>query len=125
MPAEAAARKPERRVQGGVIGGRAILCPYHQWSYDLDGHLIAAPHLGARARLRQERHQSLPGWQSKCWGGFIFVHLTPAEAQPLAAQLGAIAAARIERYPLGRAAHRPHDHLCRRRQLEGDLRKLQ
>ena len=37
---------PGDAVQGGVIAGRSILCPYHQWSYDLDGRLIAAPHLG-------------------------------------------------------------------------------
>ena len=29
---------------GGIAGGR-ITCPYHQWTYDLDGRLIAAPYL--------------------------------------------------------------------------------
>ncbi len=28
---------------GGSAAGRAITCPYHAWSYDLDGNLIAAP----------------------------------------------------------------------------------
>ncbi len=41
-----------------------------------------------------------------------------------AQQLGAIPE-RISRYPLARAAHRPHDPLRGRRQLEGDLRELQ
>jgi Rieske 2Fe-2S family protein len=36
---------PGMAVRGGVIAGRSIICPYHQWSYDLDGHLIAAPHM--------------------------------------------------------------------------------
>src|SRR5579863_419175 len=29
---------------GGIAAGR-ITCPYHQWTYDLDGRLIAAPYL--------------------------------------------------------------------------------
>ncbi|HXC22262.1 MAG TPA: aromatic ring-hydroxylating dioxygenase subunit alpha [Steroidobacteraceae bacterium] len=89
---------PGLAVRGGVIAGRSIICPYHQWSYDLDGHLIGAPHMS-----------SLPGFDKSsislypvgvaCWGGFVFLHLTPAEARPLSEQLGPIPA-RIERYPL-------------------------
>jgi phenylpropionate dioxygenase-like ring-hydroxylating dioxygenase large terminal subunit len=89
---------PGLAVRGGVIAGRSIICPYHQWSYDLDGHLIGAPHMS-----------SLPGFDKSsislypvgvaCWGGFVFLHLTPAEARPLSEQLGAIPK-RIERYPL-------------------------
>jgi glycine betaine catabolism A len=85
-------------VQGGVVAGRTILCPYHQWSYDLNGHLIAAPHLG-----------NVPGFDKsgislypigvECWGGFVFVNLTPGEAKPFTAQLGEIPE-RTRRYPL-------------------------
>jgi Rieske 2Fe-2S family protein len=85
-------------VQGGVIAGRSILCPYHQWAYDLDGHLIAAPHL-ADVPGFDKSGISLHPVGVECWGGFIFVHLTPSEAQPFAEQLGAIAT-RIQRYPL-------------------------
>ena len=89
---------PGAAVQGGVIAGRSILCPYHQWSYDLDGHLIAAPHLGNVAGFDKSAISLYPVGV-ECWGGFIFLHLTPAEARPFAAQLGGIPA-RIERYPL-------------------------
>jgi Rieske 2Fe-2S family protein len=85
-------------VQGGVIAGRSIMCPYHQWSYDLDGHLIAAPQLG-----------SVPGFDKsvinlypvgvECWGGFIFVNLTPSDAHSFASQVGDVPV-RIERYKL-------------------------
>jgi len=92
------AHMPGAAVQGGVIAGRSILCPYHQWSYDLDGHLIAAPHLGNVPGFDKSAIQLYPVGV-ECWGGFVFLHLTPAEAQPFAAQLGAIPA-RIERYPL-------------------------
>ena len=92
------ATMPGAAVQGGVIAGRSILCPYHQWSYDLDGRLLAAPHLASTPGFDKSAIQLYPvGVES--WGGFIFLHLTPAEAQPLAAQLEGIAA-RIARYPL-------------------------
>jgi Rieske 2Fe-2S family protein len=92
------ARMPGGAVQGGVIAGRSIICPYHQWTYDLDGHLIAAPHLSGVPGFDKSAISLYPVGV-ECWGGFIFVNLTPAEAQPFAAQLGA-APARIQRYPL-------------------------
>jgi Rieske 2Fe-2S family protein len=85
-------------VQGGVIAGRSILCPYHQWAYDLDGHLIAAPHLSEVPGFDKSVISLYPVGVAS-WGGFIFVHLTPDAARPFAEQLGAIAK-RIERYPL-------------------------
>ena len=85
-------------VQGGVVGGRSILCPYHQWSYDLDGRLVAAPHLGNVPGFDKSTIALYPAGV-ECWGGFVFVNLTPAEAQPFAAQLGEIPE-RTRRYPL-------------------------
>ena len=53
------------------------------------GTLIAAPHLTRCASFDKSTISLYPvGVES--WGGFIFLHLTPAEAQPLAAQLGGI-----------------------------------
>jgi Rieske 2Fe-2S family protein len=89
---------PGLAVPGGVIAGRSIICPYHQWSYDLNGQLIAAPHLGNLAGFDKTSIRLYPVGV-ECWGGFIFLHLTPAEARPLADQLGAIPA-RTARYPL-------------------------
>ncbi|HUI59649.1 MAG TPA: aromatic ring-hydroxylating dioxygenase subunit alpha [Steroidobacteraceae bacterium] len=85
-------------VQGGVVAGRSILCPYHQWSYDLDGHLNAAPHLGAVPGFDKSTISLYPVGV-ECWGGFVFVNLTPAQAGPLSAELGGIPE-RIRRYPL-------------------------
>jgi len=82
----------------GVIAGRGIVCPYHRWSYDLDGHLIGAPHLPT-LRPSDRASLSLYPVAVDTWGGFVFVHLTPSQASPLAAQLGGIPS-RTERYPL-------------------------
>ena len=83
---------------GGGVGGGRITCPYHQWSYDLDGRLIAAPYLTGEAGFDKSLFSLYP-IALECWGGFVFLNLTPAGAAPLAAQLGPIPE-RIGRYPL-------------------------
>jgi glycine betaine catabolism A len=85
-------------VQGGMTAGRSIVCPYHQWSYDLDGRLIAAPHMSNVAGFDKASVQLYPVAVDS-WGGFIFVNLTPGTAVSLAAQLGEIPV-RTSRYPL-------------------------
>jgi glycine betaine catabolism A len=89
---------PGLAAQGGVTAARTIVCPYHQWSYDLDGRLIAAPHLGASTGF-DKQGISLHPVGVDTWGGFIFLNLTPQTAQPLAVQLGSVPE-RIARYPL-------------------------
>jgi Rieske 2Fe-2S family protein len=85
-------------VNGGVIASRSILCPYHQWSYDLDGHLVATPHMANTPGFDKSAISLYPVGV-ECWGGFIFLHLTPAEARPFSAQMGEIPE-RTQRYPL-------------------------
>jgi glycine betaine catabolism A len=99
-------RAPEEKLAagrvalaGGVTAGRLIVCPYHQWSYDLNGALVAAPHLGAGTGFdKSEFHLYPVGVET--WGGFVFLNLTPSAAKPLTAQLEGIPS-RLERYPLG------------------------
>jgi Rieske 2Fe-2S family protein len=85
------------KLAGGVTG-RGIVCPYHQWSYDLDGALIAAPHLGAETSFDKSGLHLYPVGVDT-WGGFVFLHLTPGESLPLLSQLGGVPE-RIRRYPL-------------------------
>ena len=56
----AAAAAAGAAAAGGIAAGR-ITCPYHQWTYDFDGRLIAAPHLAGEPGLRQGAVQPLPG----------------------------------------------------------------
>ena len=85
------------RLPGGVGGGR-ITCPYHQWSYDFDGQLVAAPHLAGHPEFDVGLFSLYPV-ALECWGGFVFLNLARAPAATVAQQLGPIPA-RITRYPL-------------------------
>lgn len=75
--------------------GAAIRCPYHAWTYDLDGDLKRAPFLDAA----QTPDVSLYPVAVDAWGGFVFVNLNADGAAPLADQLGPIPD-RVSRYPL-------------------------
>ena len=96
---------PGAAVPSGRFKG-SIVCPYHAWTYALTGELRAAPFLNESDGLRKQ-DLSLHPVGIEVWGGFVFVHFTPAEAVPLAEQLGEMPA-RIRRYPLEdlRTAHR-------------------
>lgn len=85
-------------LPGGITGGRMIVCPYHQWSYDFNGALVAAPHLTTDTGFRKQDFHLYPVGADS-WGGFVFLNLTPAAAKPLAAQLDGIPS-RLQRYPL-------------------------
>ncbi|GAA4361356.1 aromatic ring-hydroxylating oxygenase subunit alpha [Angustibacter luteus] len=73
----------------------ALRCPYHSWTYGLDGRLLRAPH----AELDDLAPFSLAPVGVDVWGGFVFVHLTPERAQPLGESV-AKAAATLANYGL-------------------------
>ena len=60
----------------------AIQCPYHAWTYGLDGRLIGAPHMDEVPGFDKAEH-SLHGVNLALFEGFIFVNLaknpTPLE----------------------------------------------
>jgi phenylpropionate dioxygenase-like ring-hydroxylating dioxygenase large terminal subunit len=60
-------------------------CPYHYWTYGLDGHLVGAPEMHRTSSFRKEAIQ-LPSFRVEIWNGFIFVNFD-AEAAPLAPRL--------------------------------------
>ncbi len=63
-------------------------CPYHLWSFDLDGRLVGAPGMEEAEGFDKADH-GLPRFAVETWGGFVFVNLDP-EAAPLASQLRAL-----------------------------------
>jgi phenylpropionate dioxygenase-like ring-hydroxylating dioxygenase large terminal subunit len=74
---------------------RRIVCPYHAWTYDIDGSLIAAPHMEKSAGFKA-RGQRLPEIRTEIWHGFIYVTMD-AGAAPLAEGLAALDAI-VSRY---------------------------
>jgi Rieske 2Fe-2S family protein len=68
-------------LESCVRGAARLLCPYHAWSYQLDGSLGSAPQMPAG--FRREAHGLLPV-RMETLHGFVFINLD-AEARPLAA----------------------------------------
>jgi Rieske 2Fe-2S family protein len=89
-------------LKGGVVGGKAIMCPYHAWTYDLNGRLIRAPHLTSDMGLNLEDIRLHPV-AVESWGGFVFLHLSPEQAKPFSEHIAA-SAERFARYPLAELA---------------------
>jgi phenylpropionate dioxygenase-like ring-hydroxylating dioxygenase large terminal subunit len=81
------------RHRGSVLAqgqgsARVIRCPYHAWTYALDGSLLGQPEFeGVEDWDRSQ--VCLPQYRVEAWGPFLFVNLDPA-APPLAETLGAI-----------------------------------
>jgi len=55
----------------------AIQCPYHAWTYGLDGRLVGAPHMNEVPGFDKIDH-SLHAVNLALFEGFIFVNLAPA-----------------------------------------------
>ena len=60
----------------------ALRCPYHSWTYGLDGRLLKAPHADLDP-VDGTSAFSLNPVGVETWGGFVFLHLSPAQARPL------------------------------------------
>ena len=69
----------------GQLSG-SLQCPYHAWTYDLDGRLIGAPHMDEVPHFKKADYP-LQQVLADEWDGHIFLNLD-AGADPLAAQLG-------------------------------------
>ncbi|MEP6809153.1 MAG: aromatic ring-hydroxylating dioxygenase subunit alpha [Chthoniobacterales bacterium] len=61
---------------------KVIQCPYHAWTYGLDGSLLAAPHMSEVPGFAKADY-SLRSVRAEVWEGFVFVALAEA-ARPLA-----------------------------------------
>jgi Rieske 2Fe-2S family protein len=70
----------------GSFARERIVCPYHAWTYDLDGRLVATPR---RMETSDFRFADFPlyGVAVDQWGGFVFINLG-ADPAPLADSIG-------------------------------------
>ena len=59
--------------------GKLIRCPYHAWSYDLQGNLKAAPHIGGTNNHKPKgfnfKEHGLKSIRIHIWNDWIFVNL--------------------------------------------------
>jgi len=85
---------------------RSISCPYHGWTYSLDGKLLGVPNLRDMPDLVKARH-GLNRVSVATWGGYLWVCLDPAagslisQVEPqVTERLGSLAA--LEAYNLER-----------------------
>jgi phenylpropionate dioxygenase-like ring-hydroxylating dioxygenase large terminal subunit len=99
------------RLVGGARGcAKRLVCPYHAWTYDLDGRLTGVPGRADYPGLRLETHGLVPV-ESEIWQGFIFVRLAgggPTVAAMMTEYLPEILPYRFEEMrALGRVTLRP------------------
>lgn len=69
---------------------RSIVCPYHAWTYGLDGALRGAPAMTLNEGFRRPDYR-LPQVRCEEWLGWAFVTLDPG-AEPVAARLAEVEA---------------------------------
>ena len=62
-----------------------VVCPYHAWSYDLNGALIGAGHM-ERSEGFDKKAVCLQEIRTEIWNGWIFLTLNP-DAKPVAEML--------------------------------------
>ena len=99
-----------RLVDGSSGCARKLVCPYHAWTYDLDGSLAGVPDSESYPGLDKSRH-GLVTVSLEVWRGFAFVRLE--DEGPSVATMMAPYEAMIEPYrfealkALGRVTLRP------------------
>ena len=99
------------RLLDGASGrcpGRMV-CPYHAWTYDLDGRLVGVPHRGEFADFSPDRYGLKPV-ETEIYRGFVFARMKPGlpgVAEMLAPYDDELSKYRLEELkPLGRVTLR-------------------
>jgi Rieske 2Fe-2S family protein len=73
---------------GSTARRSAIHCPYHAWTYALDGTLRATPRFDAPSGFDPAAHALVPA-RAEEWHGWVFVNAS-GDAPPLAEHVGAL-----------------------------------
>jgi phenylpropionate dioxygenase-like ring-hydroxylating dioxygenase large terminal subunit len=85
------------RHRGHVLGeaqGKAtsFTCPFHAWTYDLNGTLISAPEMSGTLPFAElQKTACLPSFRTEIWNGFIFVNMA-GDAEPLGPRIKGLTA---------------------------------
>jgi choline monooxygenase len=76
-----------------------IVCPYHAWSYDCQGQLLAAPFMEGVHEFTPRAHR-LAELRTEVWEGWVYVTLDP-DIAPVATQLRGLQE-RLAMFDMGR-----------------------
>jgi choline monooxygenase len=76
-------------VKEGSGHAKTLSCPYHGWTYDLAGALIAAPGMDEAENFDKGDFGLIPV-ATEIWGGFVFANLAP-KPRPILETLGGLA----------------------------------
>jgi len=91
----------------GTGNCRSLICPYHSWTYNLDGTLAGAPEMHKTEDFDRSKNGLIP-IRLETWGGFMFVCFDQT-APPLSTWLGGL--------PEKLACYRPEDMVLTRRRV--------
>ncbi|MXP15669.1 Rieske 2Fe-2S domain-containing protein [Altererythrobacter confluentis] len=101
-----------RLVDGQSGCAKKLVCPYHAWTYDLDGRLTGVPDSASYPAL-DKAEQGLAPVSLEIWRGFIFVRLKdegPSVAEMMAPYDAMVEPYRLEELQaLGRVTMRPRE----------------
>lgn len=75
------------QVASGHGNTRRFVCPYHAWTYDLEGRLVHTRYMESSQAFNPDCR--LPRIATEIWQGFIYVNLD-GEAAPLAPRLAGL-----------------------------------
>lgn len=84
------------RLLEGKGNARKIVCPYHAWTYGLEGDLIGAPHM-EQSTCFDKKDYKLPDVRAAVWQGWIYVTLNP-EAPEIEGHLRELGEVVTDRY---------------------------
>lgn len=84
------------RLLEGTGNAKRVVCPYHAWTYGLDGALVGAPHMEQNACFDKKDYK-LPEVKAAVWQGWVYVSLN-ADAPDLGAHLQELGAVVTDRY---------------------------
>ena len=87
------------RLADGRGNAKRFSCPYHGWTYGIDGKLIGAPHMECTKEFDMNEI-SLPSVRCETWGGWIYVTLN-SEVEPVSEQLRELFPV-VEKYQMDR-----------------------
>ncbi len=86
------------RLLEGKGNAKRLVCPYHAWTYGLDGALIGAPHM-EQSTCFDKKDYKLPDVRAEVWQGWIYVSLS-ANAPDIEDHLRELGATVTDRYQM-------------------------